>query len=32
MVGRHRMALDHPVSIFHPESAYLKSFLLFVGD
>ena len=28
IVGRHRMAIDHPISIFHPESAYLKSFLL----
>ena len=28
ILSRHRMALDHPVSIFHPESAYLKSFLL----
>jgi 23S rRNA (cytosine1962-C5)-methyltransferase len=28
ILGRHRQALDHPVSIFHPESAYLKSFLL----
>lgn len=32
IVGRHRQAIDHPVSIFHPESNYLKSFLLFVGD
>ncbi len=28
IVGQHRIAIDHPVSIFHPESAYLKSFLL----
>jgi len=30
IVGRHRQAHDHPISIFHPESAYLKSFLLYV--
>jgi len=30
IVSRHRMALDHPISIFHPESAYLKGFLLAV--
>lgn len=28
IIGRHRLALDHPISIFHPESSYLKSFLL----
>ncbi|HSX14235.1 MAG TPA: class I SAM-dependent rRNA methyltransferase [Chlamydiales bacterium] len=28
IVSSHRMAIDHPISIFHPESAYLKSFLL----
>lgn len=28
IIGTHRMAIDHPISIFHPESAYLKSFLL----
>lgn len=30
IIGRHRQALDHPISIFHPESGYLKSFLLYV--
>lgn len=30
IVGRHRQALDHPISIFHPESAYLKSLILYV--
>ena len=30
ILGRHRLAIDHPISIFHPESAYLKSFLLHV--
>lgn len=27
---RHRQAADHPISIFHPESSYLKSFLLYI--
>jgi len=30
ILGKHRAALDHPISIFHPESSYLKSFLLYV--
>lgn len=30
MVGRHRLAPDHPVNLYHPESEYLKSFLLYV--
>jgi 23S rRNA (cytosine1962-C5)-methyltransferase len=30
MVGRHRLAPDHPINLFHPESNYLKSFLLFL--
>ncbi|MBI5272889.1 MAG: class I SAM-dependent rRNA methyltransferase [Chlamydiia bacterium] len=30
ILGRHRQALDHPISLFHPESSYLKSFLLYV--
>lgn len=30
ILGRHRAAHDHPISIFHPESSYLKSFLLAV--
>lgn len=29
ILERHRQAHDHPISIFHPESAYLKSFLLY---
>lgn len=28
ILSRHRMAIDHPISIYHPESSYLKSFLL----
>jgi len=27
----HRQSYDHPVSIFHPESDYLKGFLLYVS-
>ncbi len=29
ILERHRQAHDHPISIFHPESCYLKSFLLY---
>lgn len=28
MLARYSLASDHPVSLFHPESAYLKSFFL----
>ena len=31
IIQRHRQALDHPVSIFHPESDYLKGLLLYFG-
>ena len=30
ILGRHRLAADHPINIFHPESEYLKSFLLYI--
>ncbi len=30
ILSRHRQALDHPISLFHPESSYLKSLLLYV--
>ncbi len=30
IIGRHIMAPDHPVNIFHPESDYLKSLLLHI--
>jgi 23S rRNA (cytosine1962-C5)-methyltransferase len=30
IIGRHRQAFDHPTSLFHPESEYLKSLLLWV--
>lgn len=31
IVGRHRLAMDHPINVFHPESSYLKSFLLYLS-
>lgn len=31
IIGRHRHALDHPVSIFHPEGSYLKGMILKEG-
>jgi 23S rRNA (cytosine1962-C5)-methyltransferase len=30
ILQRHRQALDHPINIFHPETEYLKGFLLYV--
>lgn len=30
VIQRHRLAYDHPVNLFHPESEYLKGFLLYV--
>ncbi|MEW5901588.1 MAG: class I SAM-dependent rRNA methyltransferase [Acidobacteriota bacterium] len=30
ILQRHRLAFDHPVNIFHPESEYLRSLLLYV--
>lgn len=30
ILSRHRQAIDHPVSLYHPESSYLKSFLLYL--
>jgi 23S rRNA (cytosine1962-C5)-methyltransferase len=30
IIEKHRQAHDHPISIFHPESSYLKSFLLYI--
>jgi 23S rRNA (cytosine1962-C5)-methyltransferase len=30
ILQRHRQALDHPVNVYHPETAYLKGFLLYV--
>jgi len=31
IVGRHVQAVDHPVNVYHPETDYLKSLLLYVG-
>jgi 23S rRNA (cytosine1962-C5)-methyltransferase len=30
ILQKHRQAFDHPVNIFHPETVYLKGFLLYV--
>lgn len=30
IIGSHRLALDHPISPFHPEGHYLKSLLLYI--
>lgn len=30
ILERHRQAFDHPVNIYHPETEYLKGFLLYV--
>lgn len=30
ILSRHSQALDHPISIYHPEGSYLKSLFLFV--
>lgn len=30
IVQKHRLAFDHPVSLYHPEGTYLKSFFLYI--
>lgn len=30
ILQRHRLAVDHPVNLFHPETEYLKSLLLWI--
>ncbi len=30
IIGRHVMGIDHPINIYHPESDYLKSLLLYL--
>ena len=30
IIQKHRQAFDHPVNVYHPETAYLKGFLLYV--
>lgn len=31
IIGRHQIAADHPVNLFHPETDYLKSLLLYLS-
>lgn len=31
ILGKHEQAIDHPISIYHPESSYLKSLFLYVS-
>ncbi|KKQ27802.1 MAG: Ribosomal RNA large subunit methyltransferase I [Candidatus Magasanikbacteria bacterium GW2011_GWC2_37_14] len=30
IIGRHHLAPDHPINIFHPEGEYLKSLVLYI--
>jgi 23S rRNA (cytosine1962-C5)-methyltransferase len=30
IIQRHHLACDHPISVYHPESDYLKGFLLYI--
>ena len=30
IIGRHQLAIDHPINIYHPETEYLKSLLLHI--
>lgn len=30
IIGNHRLGLDHPINLCHPEGEYLKSFLLYL--
>ncbi|MBE3130696.1 MAG: class I SAM-dependent rRNA methyltransferase, partial [Acidobacteria bacterium] len=30
ILQKHRQACDHPINIYHPETSYLKGFLLYV--
>ena len=30
IIGKHRLAVDHPINIFQPEGDYLKSLLLYI--
>jgi len=30
IVGKHRLGMDHPINLYHPETSYLKSFLLYL--
>ncbi len=31
ILGHHRLGVDHPLNLFHPETDYLKSFLLYIA-
>ncbi len=31
IVSKHRLSADHPINLFHPETDYLKSFLLYLS-
>ena len=31
IIQRHRLAVDHPINLFHPETEYLKSLLLYIS-
>lgn len=31
IIGRHQIACDHPINVFHPETDYLKSLLLYIA-
>jgi 23S rRNA (cytosine1962-C5)-methyltransferase len=31
ILQRHRQSFDHPLNVYHPETEYLKGFLLYVG-
>ncbi len=30
IIGKHRLAADHPINLYHPEGDYLKSLLLYI--
>lgn len=31
IIGKHQMALDHPINLHHPEGDYLKSLVMFIA-
>ena len=31
IIGKHRLAPDHPINLYHPEGSYLKSLLLYIS-
>lgn len=32
IIGKHRLGIDHPLNLFHPEGDYLKSLLLYIDS